>query len=37
MNYPFENDTSAVIKKISTKKVCVLIRRKTYFAFRQLL
>ncbi len=36
MNYPFENDTSAVIKKLA-RKVCVLIRRKTYFAFRQLL
>ena len=36
MNYPFENDTSAVIKKISRKSVC-FDRRKTYFAFRQLL
>lgn len=32
MNYPFENDTSAVIKN-QHEKVCVLIRRKTYLPF----
>ena len=31
MNYPFENDTSAVIKKLARKKCAFLIRRKTYF------
>lgn len=36
MNYPFENDTSAVIKKLARKSVR-FDKKKNLFSFRQLL